>query len=284
MLIGLTIVALGTSLPELVINVFASLNGNTALAIGNVLGSNIINTLLIIGIAATIYPISMAGKKSSIDVWFSLLVTIFLLGIANFNWLICKEPNISGIAGVIFLGLLLFFLYWSFAKGGALEKESAESDSKEMKVRLSILLIIAGIVGLFFGGKWIVEGANQLTTDFGLSQSIVGMTVIAAATSLPELVTSILAAVKKNSDLAVGNAIGSNLFNILLVLGVSALIEPIPFDTSLNYELGFLIFSTILILIFIRKDYGRTRKAISSLEGIILIVAYIIFLIYSFLK
>ena len=283
MLIGLTIVALGTSLPELVINVFASLNGNTALAIGNVLGSNIINTLFIIGIAATIYPISMAGKKSSIDVWISLLVTFLLLGIANFNLLIGKEPNISRFSGILFLVLLLGFLSYTFSRGGALEKESAASDSREMKVRASVLLIIAGIAGLFFGGKWIVTGANQLTTDFGLSQSMVGMTIIAAATSLPELVTSILAAVKKNSDLAVGNAIGSNLFNILLVLGVSALIEPISFDTSLNWELGILILSTILILIFIRINVGKTRKAISSLEGIILIIAYICFLVFSFL-
>jgi len=281
MLIGLTIVALGTSLPELVINVFASVEGSTDLAIGNVLGSNIINTLLIIGVAATIYPIGMAGKKSTMDVWFSLLITFILLIIANFTFFEDGVPYISRYDGLIFLALLAGFLFYSFTKGGALEVESSASESTILKVRWSITLIIAGGLSLYFGGQWIVNGADQITADFGLSQSMVGLTIIAAATSLPELVTSILAALKKNSDLAVGNAIGSNLFNILLVLGVSALIRPIAFDTALNFEIGILIVSTILILFFIKVDLGKTKRAISSIEGILLIIVYILFLIFS---
>lgn len=284
LLIGLTIVALGTSLPELVINVFASIKGSTDLAIGNVLGSNIINTLLIIGVAAMIYPISMAGKKSTIDVWFSLVVTIFLLIIANFTFTRDGIKYISRFDGLIFIASLAAFLYYSFAKGGALEAEASTSETKEFKVGWSTILVLSGAAGLYFGGKWIVSGANQLTADFGLSQSMVGMTIIAAATSLPELVTSILAALKKNSDLAVGNAIGSNLFNILLVLGVSALIKPIAFDEALNMEIGILAASTMLVLFFIKVDIGKTRKAISSIEGILMIAVYILFLFFSFTR
>ena len=281
MLIGLTIVALGTSLPELVINIFASVEGSTGLAIGNVLGSNIINTLLIIGVAATIYPIGMAGKRSTIDVWFSLAVTFVLLFIANFTFFKDGVPYISRYDGLFFLVLLAGFLFYSFTKGGALKIESSVSKSSTKKVKWSVTLIIAGVLGLFFGGRWIVSGANQITTDFGLSQSMVGLTIIAAATSLPELVTSILAALKKNSDLAVGNAIGSNLFNILLVLGVSALIRPIAFDQALNIEIGILIAATVLILFFIKVDMGKTKRAISGIEGILLIIAYILFIFFS---
>lgn len=281
LLIGLTIVALGTSLPELVINVFASIEGSTDLAIGNVLGSNIINTLLIIGVAASIYPISMAGKKSSMDVWFSLIITLVLYVIANFTFKKDGEPFISRYDGIIFIALLVGFLFYTFKKGGALKVESEASETNEMKTSWSIGFIILGIAGLFFGGKWIVSGANQISTDLDLSQSVVGLTIVAAATSLPELVTSILAALKKNSDLAVGNAIGSNLFNILMVLGVSALIEPIAYDPVLNIEIYILLFATLLVLLFIKIDLGKTRKAISKLEGIILIVVYMLFLIYS---
>lgn len=281
LLIGLTIVALGTSLPELVINVFASIEGSTDLAIGNVLGSNIINTLLIIGVAASIYPISMAGKKSSMDVWFSLIITLVLYVIANYTFKKDGEPFISRYDGIIFIALLIGFLFYTFKKGGALKVESEASETNEMKTSWSIGFIILGIAGLFFGGKWIVSGANQISTDLDLSQSVVGLTIVAAATSLPELVTSILAALKKNSDLAVGNAIGSNLFNILMVLGVSALIEPIAYDPVLNIEIYILLFATMLVLLFIKIDLGKTRNAISKLEGILLIVVYILFLIYS---
>lgn len=284
MLIGLTIVAFGTSLPELVINVFASIEGSTDLAVGNVLGSNIINTLLIIGVAATIYPISMAGRKSTIDVWFSLVITLILLGVANLTYFIDDTPNISRFDGLIFLFILAAFLYYSFFKGGALEQESSNTELKEIKTRWSIILIIAGATGLFFGGKWIVSGVNQIATDLDISQSAIGMTIVAAATSLPELVTSVLAALKKNTDMAVGNAIGSNIFNILLVLGVSALISPIPFDVSMNMEIYILLASTLLILLFIKLDFGKTRKAISKIEGILLMVAYILFLVFSFTK
>jgi cation:H+ antiporter len=279
LLIGLTIVALGTSLPELVINVFASVEHNTDLAIGNVLGSNIINTLLVIGLSAMIYPISMTGRKNMREVFISLIVTLIFAALANITFFLDEAPMISQFDGAILMLLLAIFLFYTLFRNGALKQESTLTDRPQKKLSWSVLLIFGGIGGLFFGGKWIVDGAEQITIDFGISQSIVGMTIIAAATSLPELVTSILAALKKNSDLAVGNAIGSNLFNILLVLGMSAVITPIPFDTSLNIEVGILVASTLLVLLFIKIDLGKTNRAISSLEGIILVLLYLFFLL-----
>ena len=288
-IIGLTIVALGTSLPELVINIFASINGSSDLAIGNVIGSNIMNTLLIIGIAAIIYPISMTGKKGVTDAFIVLAATLVLLLLANDYILPGNEPNISMIDGFILLGLLILFLIWTFVKKGALQEEAEESDIKSMKVSLSVAFILLGSLGLFFGGKWIVNGVNQISTDLGLAESVIGLTIIATATSLPELVTSVIAALKKNTDLAVGNAIGSNLFNILMVLGLSAVIHPIDYDTSLNNQLYILIGATVLIILFIifgvekfsRITVKSSTRAISRFEGIILIGLYLVFLYIS---
>lgn len=241
------------------------------------------NSLLIIGTAAMIYPINMAGGKSVREIWFSLFATLVLLLLANVNFF-RNESGLSRSDGIILLVLLGLFLYFSFTRGSALKDESKTTTSRELKTTWSVGLILAGIAGLYFGGKWIVSGADQIAGDLGLSQSEVGLTIIAVATSLPELATSIVAAVKKNSDLAIGNAIGSNLFNILLVLGLSALIRPIPFDTKLNNVIFLLAGSTVLILVFVRVDIGKTKKAISSLEGLLLIVAYIFFLIFSLIK
>jgi len=282
LLIGLTIVALGTSLPELVINIFASVQGRTDLAIGNVLGSNIINTLLIVGVAATIYPIRMAGRKSTVNIWFSLLATLVLIFMANVSLFSEMKHFITRLDALILIVLFAGFLYYSFFRGKVPEKATKISRPRELKSIWAVLLILAGVAGLYLGGKWIVSGASRIATDLDISQTTVGLTIVAAATSLPELVTSIFASMKKNTDIAVGNAIGSNIFNILLVLGVSALIKPIAFDKALNQEIIILIASTLLILVFVKLDIGKTKKAISRLEGILLIGAYIAYVIYSF--
>jgi cation:H+ antiporter len=291
-IIGLTIVAFGTSLPELVINVFASFKGSTDLAIGNVIGSNIMNTLLVIGVAAIIYPISMTGKKGLKDAYVNLFATLVLLVIANFSFIGESAPLVSRYDGIFLLLLLTAFLVYTFRKDGALEEEAKESGIRVIAMPLSVLFIVIGSLGLFFGGKWIVDGVHQISQDLGLSESVVGLTIVATATSLPELVTSVIAAMKKNTDLAVGNAIGSNLFNILLVLGVSAIINPISYDTSLNSQLYILIAASVLIIIFILVDYKKTNKfsvkrstrVISRLEGIVLIGLYIVFLFISLKK
>lgn len=281
MMIGLTVVALGTSLPELMINVFASIKGNTDLAMGNVLGSNIINSLLVVGVAAMISPINMNRKKSANDVWFSLLVTLGLLFLANFSFFSENQASVSRPDGAILLVILLVYLFVLFRNSRKKETLQDDIEIKNMTINRSIVFILAGIAGLYFGGKWIVTGASLIAADLGVSESVVGLTLVAAATSLPELVTSIVAARNNNTDMAVGNAIGSNLFNILLVLGVSALITPIPFDKALNADILILSSATLLVIVFIKVDFGKTNKAISQIEGVFLMLAYIVYIIWS---
>lgn len=282
LIIGLTLVALGTSLPELVINVFASIEGSTDLAIGNVLGSNIMNTLLIIGVAAMIHPIAMASRKNLINTFLSLLATLLLILMANCSF---SDPTIKMISrpdGIVLILMLIAFLIYLFSQKNKADEFSEESNIRERGTALSIGLILVGSAGLFFGGKWIVNGVDQLANDLGMSQTTIGLTIVAAATSLPELVTSIIAALNKNTDMAVGNAIGSNLFNLLLVLGISALITPIEYNTDLNFQMGILVVATLLVLIFIRFDIGKPRKAISRIEGIGLVLFYFAFMYLLF--
>jgi len=282
MLIGLTVVALGTSLPELVINVFASIEGSTDLAIGNVLGSNIINTLFIIGIAAIIFPIKIPGTKCRNDIIFNLFA-VAILGVLANDMIFGKPTNvIDTVDGIILLALLIGFLYFSFSKSEKKpENKEPEQGIKDLSVIKSVGFILAGSLGLFFGGKWIVGGVGQIAIDFNLSKSVIGLTLVAIATSLPELVTSVLAALKKNTDMAVGNAVGSNIFNILLVLGVSAVIKPIEYQQSLNMELGLLVLSGLLLVAFIKLKIGGGERRISKVEGVIMVVLYLLFLVWS---
>ncbi len=278
LIIGLSIVALGTSLPELVINVFASINGNTGLAIGNVLGSNIMNTLLIVGITAIIYPIKVNSSVCKRDTWINLIAILTMAVLAN-DAIFGKTSNtIDQTDGIILLILFIALLYILFSKGNKQEDE-VEIPAKELSYLKSILLIIAGSVGLFFGGRWIVDGATSIANDFGVSQSTIGLTLIAMATSLPELVTSVVAALKKNTDIAIGNALGSNVFNIFLVLGTSAVITPISFDAKLNFEISVLLLASIFLVVVMRV--GKTKRTITRIEGILLAISYIAFLIWS---
>ena len=278
LIIGLTIVALGTSLPELVINVFASINGNTDLAMGNVIGSNITNTLLVIGVAAIIFPIKVRQVINKRDIWFNLLAAIMVLLLAN-DFIFGRKHNvINQFDALILLAIMVYYLYLSFFRN---KQDTDESDEEIeiLSLSKSIVLIILGGVGLFMGGKWIISGVSQLSTDLGTSESAIGLTLIAGATSLPELVTTIIAAKKKNTDIAFGNAIGSNIFNIFLVLGCSALIKPIDFELALNVQIGMLVLFSFLLMIFIHT--GKEKTTISRREGILLIFGYFCFLYYS---
>jgi len=277
--IGLTIVALGTSLPELVINVLASVSGNTGLAIGNVLGSNIMNTLLILGITAIIYPIKVGNTICKRDSWINLLSILLLAILANDAFFGKQNNIIETLDGVILLIFFLIILYALFSKSGNQIDKSNNNNIKTLTVFKSILFVIAGSFGLFFGGKWIVDGATAISTNLGVSQSTIGLTLVAMATSLPELVTSIVAALKKNTDIAIGNVLGSNIFNIFLVLGASATIHPIDFDTNLNVEIGILIAASLFLMIVIRV--GKTKRTITRVEGILLTIGYFIFLFWS---
>jgi cation:H+ antiporter len=267
---GLTIVAIGTSLPELIINVFATANGNTDLAISNVLGSNIINILVIIGITAIISPITVFKHTYFRDIPFSLLAVGILFVMVQDRWFLSTHTNVVGMTdGIIFLSLLAIFLfiYYRSSKHSLPE----EGKKKQRAVWLALIFILLGIGGLYFGGKCIVDGAVNMAAVMGMDESTIGLTVIAMATSLPELVTSIMASLKGNSEMAIGNAVGSCIFNILLVLGVSSLIQPLPFQPASLLDLVMLLIATVTLVIFVYTGKGRK---ISRFEGGLMLGMY----------
>jgi cation:H+ antiporter len=276
--IGFTLVALGTSLPELLINIFASLQGETDLAITNVLGSNIMNTLFIIGAAAVIFPIVPDKKTINTLIPISLIAALMLGFLANFEFLsIEKASTINRAEGAVLIGLLLAYLFYSWRFSKSEKGLPSDIEIKEFSVFRSITLILIGVAGLYFGGKWVVDGAVFIAADFGISKALVGITIIAVATSLPELITSIIAALKKNSGIALGNALGSNIFNVFLVLGVSSLIKPLPFHEDLNLDVGVMIFTNLILFVFILTGKGR---AISRIEGFVFMLIYLVYIAY----
>ncbi len=277
MVMGLTIVALGTSLPELIVNIFAGIKGNTNLAIGNILGSNITNTLLVVGAAALVIPIHFKKKTLQRDIPFSLFAPVLLFLLAN-DFIFGRPNIISRSDGVILLIFLGFFLYFTFFKQGKISSTEKE-DFKQYSWTLSLLFLIIGSLGLYFGGEWIVDGAVKIANAMGISDTAMGLTLVAGATSLPELATSLIAARKNNADLALGNAVGSNILNILMVLGITALIKPIPYAPKLNIELGLVFFSGLLLLIF--GKLGRNKNTLNRFEGLLLVLIYIAFIWFT---
>ncbi len=277
MIMGLTIVALGTSLPELIVNIFAGIKGNTALAIGNILGSNITNTLLVVGAAALIIPIHFQKKTLKRDIPFSLFAPVLLFVLAN-DFIFGRPNIISRYDGIILLIFLGFFLYFTFFKQGE-KSDTEQEDFKQYSWGLSVLTIVLGGLGLYFGGEWIVDGAVKIASAMGISETAMGLTLVAGATSLPELATSIIAARKNNADMALGNAVGSNILNILMVLGVTALIKPIPYSPKLNIELGLVFASGLLLLAFAKL--GKTKNTLNCFEGILLVVIYVVFVYFT---
>ncbi|MGE4443986.1 MAG: calcium/sodium antiporter [Candidatus Altimarinota bacterium] len=283
LVIGLTIVAFGTSAPEFAVNIFSATKGETELAIGNILGSNIANILLILGITSIIYPVQ--AKLSTVwkEIPFALLGAI-MLGILANDKLIDGSitSEISRIDGLVLIGFFIIFLYYTFGiSKDAGDTTSQEEDMKEISVGKSVLYIIIGLTGLILGGKWIVDGAVSLATAFGMSKSVIGLTVVAIGTSLPELATSVVAAMKKQSDIAIGNIVGSNIFNIFWILGFTGTLTNIPFSASSNIDILMTIFASILLFIFM---FLGKKHRIGRWEGIIMVCIYIGYLAYLVLN
>jgi cation:H+ antiporter len=275
--IGLTIVAFGTSAPELIVNIFASVQGNTEIAIGNILGSNIVNILLILGISAIIYP--LATKENTVwkEIPLSLLAAI-LVGVMV-NDLLIDGGTFSGLTridGIVFIAFFIIFLYYTFGIS-KVSGENTDLEIKEMSYMKSSLYIIGGLLGLVFGGKWIVDGAIKIAEGFNVSQSLIGLTVVAIGTSLPELATSAVAAYKKQSDIAIGNVVGSNIFNIFWILGLSAVINPLPFskDSAIDIIMTILASLILFLIMFIGKKHTVERW-----QGVIMILIYIGYVAY----
>ncbi|MDD2786222.1 MAG: calcium/sodium antiporter [Patescibacteria group bacterium] len=234
--IGLTVVAFGTSAPEFVVNLVSSWQGHTQLAIGNILGSNIANMLLILGVAGTIYPLTVKRQTIWKEIPFSLLAALVVWILANDVLLDHAGLSaLSRIDGLILLCFFVIFLYYVVNVALSSKFEKAD-DIKSISLGKSFGLTLIGLIGLTLGGKLVVDQAVSMATALGISQSIIALTIVALGTSLPELLTSAIAAYKHKSDIAIGNVVGSNIFNIFWVLGVSAVIRPLPFDPASNID------------------------------------------------
>lgn len=278
LVIGLTIVAFGTSAPELIVNILASWKGNTDIAIGNILGSNIANILLILGICAVIYP--LAVKKGTVwkEIPFAFLAVIVLAFMVN-DVLIDNGPfsALTRIDGFILISFFFIFLYYVFGISKAKSVDIVQTIPRTYSLLRSYLMIGGGFLGLVIGGKWIVDGAVAFATGLGVSEALIGLTVVAVGTSLPELATSAVAAYKKDVDIAVGNIIGSNIFNIFWVLGVSSIIRPLPFSTIIASDVLVTVLATLLLFIFL---FVGKRHILERWQGFCFIALYIIYVTY----
>lgn len=286
--IGLTIVSFGTSAPELIVNLMATYQGSSDIALGNVFGSNIANVLLILGVSALIYPLPINKNTYLIEIPFSLTAVLLVGFLANANLFEASlisagaELYISRFDGVIllfFFALFMGYIYSVAARKEAVPREV--EDINQLPNWKSWLFIVIGITGLGFGGHWVVSGAQTFARELGMSESFIGLTIIAIGTSLPELVTSATAALRKNADIAVGNVVGSNIFNLLWIIGISAAIKDLPFRSINNAEVLMIVFATSMLIL--ATAIGR-NTSISRTEGGIFVVTYLGYLIFLALR
>lgn len=276
--IGLTIVAFGTSAPELTVSVSSALKGSADIAVGNVVGSNIFNTLMIVGCTALFAPIVITRNTLRKEIPLCILSSIVLLICANDVFLNKASSNILSISdGLILLCFFTIFLGYTFAIASPTNNTQPEEEIKSLPMWKSVLFILGGLAGLIFGGQWFVEGASNIARYLGVSESVIGLTLVAGGTSLPELATSIVAALKKNPEIAIGNVIGSNLFNIFFVLGCSASITPLRLTGINNFDLFTLVGSGILLWFF---GLFFAKRTITRIEGSILVLCYIAYTTY----
>jgi len=283
LVIGLTIVAFGTSAPELTVSITSALKGSTDIAIGNVVGSNLFNTLVIVGTTALVVPFTVNKGTVSKEIPLCILASVVLFVFANDIWLNSATANvISRGDGIVLLCFFLIFMSYTFAiakKGDGNEEQ--EETIKSIPSWKATLFILGGLVALVFGGELFVNGASGIARSLGISEAVIGLTLVAGGTSLPELATSIIAALKKKPGLAIGNAIGSNLFNIFLVLGASATIYPLGVGDITNFDFTALILASILLWIFAVLFKSRT---ITRIEGGIMVLLYIAYTTYLIIQ
>ncbi|MDY6915780.1 MAG: calcium/sodium antiporter [Candidatus Cloacimonadota bacterium] len=273
--IGLTIVAFGTSSPEFVVNVFASFEGHPEIAFGNILGSNLFNILMVLGIAGVISPIAVKKNTVRKEIPFLLIGTIFVFALAN-NFFLKGSVLCFWDGLFLVFGLVAFQIYvLNMAK-----EQYLEVDIHLHSIPQSLLLIALGIAGLILGGELVVKNAIKIARLLNMSENFIGLSLVALGTSLPELVTSVVAVVKKHADIAVGNVIGSNIFNLFMVLGISSMIRPLNYDPALNPDFAFLIVVTLLL--YITMFTGKKHKLDRWEAAIFLFLygGYIYFLIY----
>ncbi|MCK5016970.1 MAG: calcium/sodium antiporter [Candidatus Peribacteraceae bacterium] len=291
LVIGLTVVSFGTSAPELLVNIVASFQGSVDIAIGNIVGSNISNTFLILGATAIVTPLAIQKSTVIKEIPFSLLASVMLLIMANDMIIDGSESSVlSRSDGLIFLGFFLIFIYYTFGMKRASEEEKADEFTKAIRpLWKSWGMVIIGLFGLSFGANLSVQTAKEMALALGVSEALVGLTVVAIGTSLPELTASMIAALKKKSDIAVGNIVGSNIFNVFWILGISSLIKPLPFAPKLNIDLEVMLGSAILLFVIVHNGHMHKRLfmwwkqkkdfILNRWEGGILLACYIVYII-----
>ncbi len=281
LVIGLTVVAFGTSTPELFVNISASLQGSPGIAIGNVLGSNIANILLILGVAALIHPLRVTRGTVWREIPFSLLAALALWAAANDNlidgW---AYSDVSRSDGLIFLLFFAIFIYYtaSIAHTGGNQQNAQPRNNRGTGKH--VIVMISGLIGLTLGGKWIVDGAVHMAFTLGMSEALVGLTLVAVGTSLPELATSAMAAYRGNVEMAVGNVVGSNIFNIFFVLAISAIIKPLPFSAASNADIGMVVLASFIL--FATMFSGR-RQSLDRWEGALLLGTFAAYMAFRIL-
>jgi len=265
------VVAMGTSAPELLVSLLSAFQGATDIAVGNVVGSNLANTLLILGMAAVITPLTLEKTLRWREIPFALLAALILAVLANDRFLSNTPGSVLDRGdGLALLGYFALFMYYVFSVAKRTEANSAPMP-KQWSVPSAFVLVLCGIAGLALGGHWLVQGAKTIAAALGMSQALIGLTIVAVGTSLPELATSVLAALKGNADMAVGNVVGSNIFNILWILGVTATITPIAYNQVLNFDIWLLAAVTILFFIF---TFTGKRHKVDRREGLLFVVLY----------
>ena len=281
-IIGLTIVSKGTSMPELFVSITSAIDGYSDMAIGNVIGSNLCNLLLILGISAAINPIIFKKETKLIEIPICIGTSIVFIILANIG------NSISRMDAIILIALFIAFICYTImmAKKGEdfdeiseEEKQRSAEEGKKRKIIVNIIYIIVGIIALKIGGDLVVEHSEKIAKMFNVSDKIIGLTIVAIGTSLPELVTSVTAALKKNSDIAIGNIIGSNIFNMLLIIGAAAAISPMNYNTSYNLQMGILIVATIVLGIF---PYTDRKDEMTISNGITYLMLYALYMAMLF--
>lgn len=276
--IGLTIVGIGTSTPEMVVSFLSSLQGKADMAIGNIVGSNIFNTLMILGVTALIAPITITKSNLRRDIPLNILVTVMLIALGmNFTLFNTGKDQLCRLDGVLLLAIFAWYLWKSFTSDQTAQEEGEEM--KQYSVGISILMIAGGLAGLILGGRLFVDSATELAKMFGVSDKFIAITIMAAGTSMPELATCAVAALKGRGQLALGNILGSNISNVLLILGGASLINPLSFNGMTAVDMGVLLLSSVFIL---ASAYLFKKRKLDRIEGAILLfieAAYMWYLI-----
>lgn len=278
--IGLTVVAFGTSAPELVVNIFASIQHKSDMVFGNIIGSNIFNILFVLGVSGLIRPLIILKSTIRKEIPFALLGSILLLFLVNDARIFNSINILSRFDGLLLFGFFILFIIYAF-RISKVAPEDKNFNFKKLSLKKSALFVVLGIIGLCLGGKVVIDSSVSICRAFNISEKLISLTVISIGTSLPELVTSIVATFKRNNDIAVGNVVGSNIFNIFAILGISAVISPLPYNCVLNFDILVMIIATLFLFIFM---FIGTRKKLDRWQAFLFLVFYVLYVSYIYFR